>query len=130
MEGRIRLTQFTAEMPRGTVLAEGRARFSGGILSYAEKDDAAVRHEVLFAPEEIVIRRFGETVTEIILNTAGRGTGTVHTPYGVIEMETELLRYDTEQGKTTVEYRLLQGEQTVLQQTFVWEWKGITDEQN
>ncbi|MBQ6532445.1 MAG: DUF1934 family protein [Solobacterium sp.] len=130
MEGRIRLTQFTAEMPRGTILAEGRARFSGGVLSYAEKEDAAVRHEVMFAPEEIVIRRFGETVTEIILNINGRGTGTVHTPYGTIEMETELLRYDTEQEKTTVEYRLMQGEQNVLQQTFVWEWKGTTDEQN
>ena len=45
-------------------------------------------------------------------------------------METELLRYDTEQGKTTVEYRLMQGEQMILQQTFVWEWKGTTDEQN
>ncbi|MBR0213109.1 MAG: DUF1934 family protein [Solobacterium sp.] len=117
-------------MPRGTVLAEGRARFSDGILSYAEKEDNTVRHEVLFAPEEIVIRRFGETVTEIILNTDSRGTGTVHTPYGLIEMETELLRYETEQDKTTVEYRLMQGEQMILQQTFVWEWKGTTDEQN
>ena len=130
MEGRIRLTQFTAEMPRGTVLADGRARFSDGILSYTEKDDASVRHEILFAPEEIVIRRFGETVMEITLYTLGRGTGTVHTPYGTIEMETELIRYDTEPDQTTVEYRLLQGKEIVLQQTFVWEWKGIADEQN
>ncbi|MBE6121851.1 MAG: hypothetical protein E7190_03975 [Erysipelotrichaceae bacterium] len=121
------LTQYDLLEGTGTVIAEGSGNLSGDTLIYREKAEPFYFHEVNFTDRKITLERKAEirSVTELV--PMGKGTSTVHSPFGKMELTTVLNGWSRQEDTWMVEYKVLSGDETVLHQRLVWELKGAAE---
>jgi hypothetical protein len=100
-------------------LIETQGLLNGSRLLYPE-DRHAVQ-SVIFGEEEIILERKADVISRTVLRKRGRGKSFIDSEYGRLELETELSRYEKNDTVWLVEYRVLSGDDPVLDQILIWE---------
>lgn len=124
MELLIQLVKHDELEDSNTILASGKGKLENDVLTYMEKDNPNVRHEVSFFSDSIVIKRFAEVQSEILLYLNKKGIARVISPYGVMVLETELEKYERVEDKVMIQYKIFQNEELVTYQKMIWRLKG------
>ena len=128
MEIRIRLTQYDYDEKKTTVLADGKGFLLNDTLTYQELDNPSVRHEVAFGKDQIVLERHADIKSRTILPLDGKGESRIISPYGIMELETEIEEYYQDDEVWMVQYSIFEDGREVTHQRLVWELKGVSDE--
>ncbi|MCR5229719.1 MAG: DUF1934 domain-containing protein [Solobacterium sp.] len=127
MEINIKAMQFDLLENRFTLLAQGKGTLEGSTLIYRELADPAVRNEITFSDEGIILKRIADIRSTTVLKQGGRASASVRSPYGDMVLETELVGYRKDRGRWEAEYKIYSGPQLVTHQKFVWELSDIFD---
>lgn len=128
MEIHVKLTQFDITRKEITVLADGIADLNGDRLSYTEKENPSIRHEIIFEENQIVLKRLADISSETCLLPDRKGTASVNSPFGVMELDTVLKRWSRDSERWMVEYQILDDSgNAVTNQQLVWELKGVKE---
>ncbi len=112
------------------ILADCNAIYKDQTLIYKEKDDDKSLHEIHWKEDEILILRKSEFKTEVHLNKIGKGIAKVHSQFGVMELETNLIQYDQNDDRWMIEYQIISQDDVVTHQQFIWILKGVENERN
>ena len=118
MKVMVRLLQYDMQEKTETVIVETGGLLKGDKLSYFEKE--GIRHDILFSDEQVVLKRGGQFGSEVTLPKLGRGTGLVHSPYGTMSLETQLLHREKKADRWTVEYQIVGTGGPVSHMKLVW----------
>ncbi len=123
----VTLTQFDMLEGTRTVVADGPGTLDGDTLVYHERGDEKIVHEVIFLDDEIVLKRKGGFGSVTHLYPDRKGTSRAHSPYGIMELDTVMIRRDRQDDTWTVEYMITANGETLTHQTLVWEMKGAAE---
>lgn len=115
----VRLKQYDLLENQMTVIAETRGLLRQNSLSYFEK--GGQRHDITFSEEGVVLKRSGEFGSETVLPSAGRGESRISSPYGMMRLETQLVRREKKAGYWMVEYEIIGAGGPVSHMKLVWE---------
>ena len=119
MKVHVKLRQIAMPGGEEKILADTRGLLNGERLLYPE--DTGIMHTVTFGAEEIILERKADVVSRTVLRKRGRGKSFIDSEYGRLELETELSRYEKNDTVWLVEYRVLSGDEPVLDQILIWE---------
>lgn len=115
----VRLRQTDRVSGKETTLVQTQGLLNGSRLLYPE-DRHAVQ-SVIFGEDEIILERKADVISRTVLRKRGRGKSFIDSEYGRLELETELSRYEKNDTVWLVEYRVLSGDEPVLDQILIWE---------
>lgn len=115
----VRLKQYDLLENQMTVIADTRGLLRQDSLSYFEK--GGQRHDITFSKESVVLKRSGEFSSETVLPLCGRGESRISSPYGLMKLETQLLRRERKAGYWMVEYEIVGAAGPVSHMKLVWE---------
>lgn len=101
------------------ILTEAPALLNGNRLLYSEAGGAV--HSVSFNKNEIILERRADIASRTILRKGGSGKSFIDSEYGRMELETKLRRCEKNDTFWLVEYQVLSGDETVLDQILIWE---------
>lgn len=118
MKVMVRLLQYDMQEKTEIVVADTSGILRGDKLSYFEKE--GIRHDILFGDDQVVLKRGGSFGSEVYLPQFGRGTGQVHSPYGTMRLETQLLHKEKTADRWTVEYQIVGTGEPVSHIKLVW----------
>lgn len=90
------------------VLCEGFGLYDNEVLRYRESAPFSGSDTAEFGNTEIVLVHRGETESVTVLRVMEAGTARVTTPFGEMECETVLRRYERYDERILVEYDVLQ----------------------
>ena len=119
MKVSVRLKQIDRISGKETILVQGPGLLNGNRLLYPESSHAV--QSVTFDDEEIILERKADVVSRTVLRKRGRGKSFIDSECGRLELETELSRYEKNDTVWLVEYRVLSGDEPVLDQILIWE---------
>lgn len=120
MKVHVRLRQIIMPGGEEKILADTGGLLNGERLLYPE--DTGIMHTVTFGAEEIILERKADVNSRTELRKrGGRGKSIVVSEYGSLEFETELYRYEKDDGFCLAGYRVLSCGDTVLDQILIWE---------
>ena len=107
-----------------SILVNTTGLLNGERLLYPEGKNAV--HSVTFGEEEVILERKADVTSRTVLRKGGRGESFIDSEYGRLVLETELSRYEKNDTDFLVEYRVLSGNETVLDQLLIWEIRKIS----
>ena len=119
MKTSVRLKQIDRFSGEEKILVQGQGLLNGNRLLYPESKDAV--QSVTFNDEEIILERKADVISRTELRKRGRGKSFIDSEFGRLELETELGRYERNDTVWLVEYRVLSGDEPVLDQILIWE---------
>ena len=120
MKVHVKLRQIEMAGGEEKILADTRGLLNGERLLYPE--DTGIMHTVTFGAEEIILERKADVNSRTELRKrGGKGKSIVVSEYGSLEFETELYRYEKDDGFCLIGYRVLSSGDTVLDQILIWE---------
>ena len=67
MEISVQLVQEDLLSHRKTILADGKGNYSNRVLTYQEKDNPHIKHEISFCDDYVILKRHAEIKTETYL---------------------------------------------------------------
>ena len=91
-------------------------------------NNPSVRHEIAFEKDQIILERHADIKSKTILPLDGRGKSRIISPYGIMELETEIEEYYQNDEVWMVQYSIFEDGREVTHQRLVWQLKGVKDE--
>ena len=125
MEVFVELVQEDKLSQEKVILADCKGEFDGKVLTYFEKNNPNIKHEISFFDGYVILKRHAEVKSETYLRLNKRGVARVLSPYGVMMLETKLEDYKRYADSIKVSYSVYQGNELVNSQTLVWKLKGL-----
>ena len=125
MEVFVELVQEDKISQEKVILADCKGEFDGKVLTYFEKNNPNIKHEISFFDDYVILKRHAEVKSETYLRLNKRGVARVLSPYGVMMLETKLEDYKRYADSINVSYSVYQGNELVNSQTLVWKLKGL-----
>ena len=125
MEISVQLVQEDLLSHRKTILADWKGNYSNRILTYQEKDNPHIKHEISFCDDYVILKRHAEIKTETYLRLNKRGIAKILSPYGEMKMDTKLEEYNRDVDSIMIRYSIYQGNEVVTNQTLIWKLKGL-----
>ena len=125
MEISVQLVQEDLLSHRKTILADGKGNYSNRVLTYQEKDNPHIKHEISFCDDYVILKRHAEIKTETYLRLNKRGIAKILSPYGELKLDTKLEEYNRDADSIMIRYSIYQGNEVVTNQTLIWKLKGL-----
>ena len=125
MEISVQLVQEDLLSHRKTILADGKVNYSNRVLTYQEKDNPHIKHEISFCDDYVILKRHAEIKTETYLRLNKRGIAKILSPYGEMKLDTKLEEYNRDADSIMIRYSIYQGNEVVTNQTLIWKLKGL-----
>lgn len=125
MEISVQLVQEDFLSHRKTILADGKGNYSNRVLTYQEKDNPHIKHEISFCDDYVILKLHAEIKTETYLRLNKRGIAKILSPYGEMKLETKLEEYNRDADSIMIRYSIYQGNEVVTNQTLIWKLKGL-----
>lgn len=125
MEIFVQLVQEDIVSHEKIVLADGKASYLDRVLTYTEKDNPNVKHEISFFNDYVILKRYADIKSETYLRLNKRGVAKITSEYGEMKFSTYLQDYQCEEDRITIRYCIYQGNEVVTSQILVWILKGL-----
>lgn len=125
MEILVQLVQEDLLSHRKTILADGEGNYSNRVLTYQEKDNPHIKHEISFCDDYVILKRHAEIKTETYLRLNKRGIAKILSPYWEMKLDTKLEEYNRDADSIMIRYSIYQGNEVVTNQTLIWKLKGL-----
>lgn len=107
------------------ILADGKAIYRENALSYFE-DAEKVKNELQILEDAFVLKRCADIESITHLNHQGYGETLVRSPFGDFSIVNELVSFERNDEKISVEYRLLEEEEIQSHIRLTWHLKGLS----
>ncbi len=125
MEIFVQLVQEDMVSHNKVILASTTGSYENRVLTYTEKDNPMVKHEISFFDDYVILKRHADILSETYLRLNKRGVAKVTSEYGEMKFDTYLEEYKRNEDSIMIRYNIYQGKEVVTSQILVWMLKGL-----
>ena len=127
MQAHILLKQYDLLEGTEKVIADCFGQLDENRLYYPELQASGIYHDVLFTEDEVILKRISEFSSTTRLTKNGKSKSVVDSPYGKMELQTELKRMRKSEDSWMVEYMIVGDGEVLTHQKLIWEIKGAAE---